>query len=129
MQSILVYDGTCGICTMLAHIAIEMDIYQKLIIIPYQDPKTLVLTSVTPAMGKKSAYIFHNGELLKGAKAIFIAMSLLPGIYGSIGHVLMFSPFVSLVEPIYRLVARYRSSISLFFRLNNCNVPQINLNN
>ena len=122
MQSILVYDGTCGICTLLVQIATKLDKYQRLMCIPYQIPKALLLTSVDATMGNKSAYTLYNGKLVKGAQAIFTAMSLLPGIYGAMGHVLRKSYFSSLVEPIYLLIAHYRGFISLLFGLQQCEV-------
>jgi len=121
-QATVVYDGHCGVCTALKIEAERRDRENRLRFVPFQSSDLEeVAPGVTRQMASKAVYVIRaDGRRFSGARAVFEAMRHLPGPWGSIGAIWAFPALSLLAEPIYRLVARNRATLSRWLNLNVC---------
>lgn len=80
-QVLVIFDGTCGLCSDLAGWALRLDRWQGLAWLPSQTPGLLDATGLTPRDVSAAAWaLLPDGELRRGAAAIAAAVdALVPG--------------------------------------------------
>lgn len=120
--ALVLYDGACGICQAFALWLMRLDRSQRLSLIPYQRADLHQLAPGVPQKAVEQALhtIDPSGHAHRGARAVFEALRRLPGIWGVVGTLLA-NPFLSaLSEPFYRLIARYRSTVSKLMKIQVC---------
>jgi predicted DCC family thiol-disulfide oxidoreductase YuxK len=120
--SIVFYDGTCGICQSFASWLMGLDQARGLSLVAYQqiDPSELP-APLTPEMTQQAMHLLDSqGNLYRGARAVFEAMRSLPGLWGCMGTVFSNRLMSSIAEPFYRLVANRRTVISRLLGLRVC---------
>ncbi len=120
--SLVLYDGTCGVCQAFALWLMRSDRAAQLSLIAYQHAD---LRRLTPGLTREELrqamhFIDAHGQCHRGARAVFEALKRMPGIWGRIGTLLA-TPFLStLAEPLYRLFAKHRTTVSKLLRLQVC---------
>ena len=120
-KSIVIYDGDCGICQLLANRAQKLDVRQKLLFLPFQDPSTEIVTRIPPHVYERSVcFISTEKRLYLGARAVFLIMGSLEKPLGPIGLALSKRPLFLPFELVYFLVSKFRRKISLLLGLPNC---------
>lgn len=119
---IVIFDGDCGICQALRRRAERLDTGRRLTFAAYQRADLDALApGLTRTQASKSLYaVREDGRRLRGARAFFAAMRRLPGVWGVVGRIGSLPPLVWIAEPVYRLVARYRGTISRWLGLTAC---------
>lgn len=70
-QTLIIYDGACGICQDFARLARRMDRAGKLALLPQQTPGLLTLVGLSAAEAERAAWaLLPDGRLLEGAAAM-----------------------------------------------------------
>ncbi|MCB2197768.1 DUF393 domain-containing protein [bacterium] len=123
---VIVYDGSCGICEALksfaaSHLAQGM----QLQFIAHQDPD---LAKYAPGVKvehaqEKVIVLLEDGTQLEGATGVAWVMKKMTDPWAQVGHILAVGPITQLAQPVYRMVARYRSRLSRLFGLTACPFP------
>lgn len=121
----VVFDGDCGICTASAEWIEAHDTEGDFDVVPYQLAALETLSpGLTPAMTSRSVYFIRaDGRRFKEGRAVFETLKHLPGIYHVVGWLLANPFFAALAWPGYRLVAHYRTRISVALGMTACAVP------
>ncbi len=120
--SIVFYDGACGICQSFASWLMGLDQAHGLSLVAYQqiDPAELP-ARLTPELTQQAMHLLDaQGNLFRGARAVFEALRSLPGFWGCMGTVFSNRLMSCIAEPIYRLVADHRTAISRVLGLHVC---------
>ncbi|HEY70958.1 MAG TPA: DUF393 domain-containing protein [Anaerolineae bacterium] len=120
--SIVFYDGNCGICQSFASWLMGLDQTRRLSLVAYQQiaPSELP-AALTPQMTQQAMHLLDSqGNLYRGARAVFEAMRSLPGFWGCLGAVFSNRLTSTIAEPFYRLVANHRTTISRLLGLHVC---------
>jgi len=122
----VIYDGGCGICQALKDRAQRLDRHGCLQFTAYQTADLArIAPDISPELARQALYtVRSNGRQDRGARAVFQAMRCLPGIWGMMGTIGVFPPVSLVCEPLYRLVARYRHTLSRWLRLNRCAIDE-----
>jgi predicted DCC family thiol-disulfide oxidoreductase YuxK len=120
--SIVFYDGACGICQSFASWLMGLDGAQSLNLVAYQQLEPSEFPApLTPEMTQQAMHLLDSqGNLFRGARAVFEAMRALPGLWGFMGAVFSNHLMSSIAEPFYRLVANHRTAISRLLGLRVC---------
>lgn len=125
MSDLLIFDGDCGICTSSAEFMKQRTNNNVLSVKPYQ---ILELSKIHKDLNSdktsKSVYYYQEStsRVFSKSKAIFMALKKMNGIYKAMGY-LLDNPFVVFISnPIYSLIAKYRTKISKIFGLNACKI-------
>ncbi len=118
----IIFDGECGICNETRQWLEARDQGRRLRFLPYQ---TTDLGALSPGLiadmaSRAAFYVYPDGRHVGGARAVFLALKALPGLWGVVGSVGAFAPISLICEPFYRIVARNRSRISGWLGLNYC---------
>ena len=121
---IVIFDGDCGICNETREWAEARDRDKRLRFVPFQIAD---LDALSPGLTYEQAsrmawFIPASGRRMGGARAIFMILTRLPGMWRIVGAVGAFPPVSLLCEPFYRIVAHNRSRISGWLGLNYCMV-------
>ncbi len=125
-QDVVIFDGTCGVCSALKRAVQRRDEAGTLTFVAYQRGNLDEISpGLTPEMASRSVYfVSRDGRRFHGARAVFETMRRLPGGWGVVGTILAFPPLSLLAEPIYRLVARNRGLISRRLGLTHPEIPR-----
>jgi predicted DCC family thiol-disulfide oxidoreductase YuxK len=126
-QDVVIFDGDCGICNATREWAEARDRAGHLRFVPFQSAD---LDAVSPGLtagmaGRMAWLITSGGRRFGGARAIFMILTRLPGVWPLLGAVGAFPPVNLLCEPFYRVIAANRSRISGWLGLTHCRVPEI----
>lgn len=110
---VLLFDGTCGICTRCARWLRERDPDGKILTVPSQSAGWRARFSVTPEDAARRVYaIDATGRKFAGAAAINRALEELGGTAATIGKLYRFPPIALIENALYPLIARYRYLLS-----------------
>jgi predicted DCC family thiol-disulfide oxidoreductase YuxK len=120
----VLFDGDCGICNESRVWLEKRDTNHRLAFVPFQVADLEALSpGLTLEMTSHAAYFVRSdGWRAGGARAMFLSLSRLPGLWGVIGAVGAWLPVSLLCEPFYRIVASNRSRISGWLGLTYCMV-------
>lgn len=123
---LVLYDGECGICQATRRWAEQRDRLGHLCFVPYQHADLEALApGLSPDMAARAIYaIAPEGQRYRGARAVFMILRRLPGVWGVVGAVGALPPLSLLAEPFYRLVARHRAAISRRLRMAQCQLER-----
>lgn len=118
---IVIYDGECGVCQALKHWLERRDAQHCLKLIPYQIAQGEEVASFVPLDQMKEALflISEKGKVYRGAQALLELLKRLTGFWKGVGIIFTFLPLSLLLEPFYRLFARYRRPLSKILGLKN----------
>ena len=119
IQGTVIYDGTCNLCHAFVEYSKRIDTGEKLRFLQSQDGD---LNSISPGLttdmtGKSVFFIRRDGQRLSGARAIYEICKTIPGLVGVFGTIMSFPLFSALSEPLYRVAASRRHSLSKRFGL------------
>jgi predicted DCC family thiol-disulfide oxidoreductase YuxK len=106
----VVYDGECAICQAFYGWATEKDSHGGL---RFEASQSEALPAVAPAVSAARAkdalaFVRSDGQVVYGARAMFLTIGRLPGAWGLLGRVMSSRALSLLCEPAYRLFARHR---------------------
>jgi len=106
----VVYDGQCAVCQTFYGWASSKDSQGRLGFTPVQAEG---LAGAAPQVDRARAmqalaFVRPDGTVVYGARAMFLTMGRLAGLWGLIGRVMAWPPLSLLAEPAYRLLARHR---------------------
>ena len=123
-ETILFYDGLCGLCDHLVQFLVEHDIHGRIYFMPIQSERAKRLLMEKGVSEREIAelstvYLLSNAVVYKRSRAVFHVVSFLPRPW-SLSKGLLWIPSF-LADPFYRLVARIRYRI--FGRLDQCRIP------
>jgi predicted DCC family thiol-disulfide oxidoreductase YuxK len=123
-KPLVIFDGDCGICTWSAEWIEARDSQQQALAVePYQTTD-LERYDLTPEQTSRSVYLaLPDGTTYKEARAVFETLKRLPGIYGVVGALLANPAAARLARPVYRWVARNRTTISQRLGMTACALP------
>jgi predicted DCC family thiol-disulfide oxidoreductase YuxK len=119
-REVIVYDGDCPVCRTLKAVAEHRLDQDTVKFAPFQAADLEQLSpGLTPEMAEQAMYlILKDGRRVGGARAFLSAMRQMEGPWGLLGRLLY--PLGPILEPFYKLFARYRHWIApLFERGNN----------
>lgn len=121
---VLLFDGTCGICTRCARWVRERDTDGKILTVPSQSPYWSARFSVTPEDAARRVYaIDATGRKFVGAAAINRALEELGGNAAIVGKLYRFPPVAIIENALYLLIARYRYLLSRWGDKPACDDP------
>jgi len=114
-----------GACTWSVRWLAQHDPAKRLTFVPCQAANLEARApGVTRAACQRAVVFVAPGEQPRsGARAVFAALALLPGLWGRIGRFLL--PAAWLFEPGYRLVARFRHRLSGWLGLDACRLDNV----
>jgi len=105
---LLIYDGDCGVCRLWVHYWKSLT-GDRVRYAPFQNV-ALDFPEIPPEDFKKFVvFITPDGELYKGADAVFMVLTCSPGESWFLWFYLKIPGFSSISEAVYRLVASHRS--------------------
>ncbi|MBI2845003.1 MAG: DUF393 domain-containing protein [Chloroflexi bacterium] len=115
----VIFDGECGACRALKEMAAKYDTRRKLEFIPSQSAE---LESISPHLtremtGEAFYFVAEDGRIFRESRAVFEVMKHMSGLWAVLGRVLSLPGITLLADPLYRLFARHRHSISKQLRL------------
>ncbi len=113
----IIYDGECPVCLSLKQVAESKNSSEPLEFIPYQaESFTERSEGLTRQQASQALYVItKDGSQTRGARAVFDVMKSLPGFWRVAGKILSFPPLAWLAEPAYRLFARHRHKMTMFY--------------
>jgi predicted DCC family thiol-disulfide oxidoreductase YuxK len=120
----VIFDGDCGVCQALRARAARLDCAGRLHFVPNQaaDLETLA-PGLTRAEASRALYaVAPDGRRWRGARAFFVTMRHLPGVWRWIGAVGALPPLSLLAEPCYQLIAHHRARVSRWLGLDACRI-------
>ena len=115
-RDVIIYDGDCPVCRTLKGEAEQRLNQDKVQFEPFQSADLEALSpGLTPKMAEQAMYlILQDGRRVGGARAFLAVMRQMEGFSGLVGRLLY--PISPVLEPFYRLFARYRHRIAPFFQ-------------
>lgn len=118
----VIYDGDCGICNALRIWVQARDTAEHVQFIPNQSADLAQLApDLTPDHVRRAVYAVRaSGQSCQGARAIFTTLRFLPGLWGIVGRIGAVPVVSWLAEPVYRLIAHHRATISRRLDLTQC---------
>jgi predicted DCC family thiol-disulfide oxidoreductase YuxK len=114
-RQVIVYDGNCPVCRILKGQAERRLDRDQVRFEAFQTADLEELSpGLTPEMAEQAMYlVLSDGRRVGGARAFFAVMRQTNGFWGPVGRLLY--PVSPLLEPFYRLFARYRNWIAPLF--------------
>ena len=106
----VVYDGECAVCQAFYGWATEKDSLGHL---KFEASQSATLQAVAPGVSADRAknalaFVRPDGQVVYGARAMFLTMGRLPGAWGLLGSTMSLPVLSLFCEPAYRLFARHR---------------------
>ena len=121
---VLLFDGTCGICTRCARWVRERDKDGKILTVPSQSPYWSSRFSVTPEDAERRVYAMDaTGRKFAGAAAINRVLEELGGNAAILGKLYRFPPLAVIENALYPVVAHYRYLLSRWGDRPACDDP------
>ncbi|MDQ7030609.1 MAG: DUF393 domain-containing protein [Ardenticatenia bacterium] len=119
-RALLIYDGDCGLCSALIEWVRQRDRGQRLTCAPYQhvSPERLSPGLTRVACAQAVCLVRPGHGHVTGARAVAEVFCLLPSPWAHVGRLVR--PWSPLLEPAYRLIARYRHRLSALLGLPTC---------
>ncbi len=118
----VLYDASCGICSMSAELARRLDLAGHLSIVANDDPKAWPSQLDFAWRDKSIVVVDGSGQAWVEERAIAAVLRALPG--GLLASWLVLVPGLrALVRKAYRWVAKNRMNISVWCGLGVCGVP------
>jgi predicted DCC family thiol-disulfide oxidoreductase YuxK len=110
----IVYDRECQICQEFKDFSEKQNPESDSTFIPFQEEIESGRASVSMLRAYENSIVVttEQGEVYRGARAVFAVLKSFPGLLGILGKVLFLPPFYWIAEPIYKLFARHRHRIS-----------------
>lgn len=119
-QTIVFFDGLCGLCNGIVDFLIRKDTKSKLRFAPLQGSTAAKILSVSEREDLDSIVVIHNGKKLKHSSAVLLATNQIGGAWGSLATLAMVFP-ESFRNLVYRWVAKNR--YAWFGKLDVCRIP------
>lgn len=121
---VLLFDGTCGICTRSARWVRERDTGGKILVVPSQLPSWRSRFSITAEDAEHRVYaIDANGRKFAGAAAVNRTLEELGGFASILGKFYRFPPIALFENALYPVIARYRYLLSRWGDSPACDDP------
>ena len=118
-SGLVLWDGTCGICTLGYNFINNIDSNNHLQLQTIQDYNNSTQRKDQSKSLDTISFNSIDGTEYIEARAIFEILKTLPGWWGAVGKVFSNRLMVSFFTPIYRLIAQYRHNLSYWLRLNS----------
>jgi predicted DCC family thiol-disulfide oxidoreductase YuxK len=123
-ETILFYDGLCGLCDQLVQFLLKHDSHGRIYYVALQSDlakKLLMERGVAQEelLELSTVYFLQDDVVYRRSGAVLRVVSLLPAPWSLAKVFLIIPPF--LADPLYRLVANLRYRI--FGRLDQCRIP------
>jgi len=123
-ESILFFDGLCGLCDHLVQFLLKHDREGRIFFAPIQSDfaRTLLTQKGVPPeelAELSTVYFLNQGALTRRSRAIFGVLGCLPAPWSFLEWLRIFPAF--LTDPAYRWVSRIRYRV--FGRLDQCRIP------
>jgi predicted DCC family thiol-disulfide oxidoreductase YuxK len=112
-QHLILFDGACGFCRRAVAWLKARDEGAWFIAVPYQEAPSPPMTPALYAACKQAVHVVQrDGTILKAGRAVLHILEHAG--WGRLARVLAHPPFLWLVEPAYRVVARNRPFFGRF---------------
>ena len=107
----VLYDGKCGVCSLLASEARRRDGQQRLELLPYQTQSTADLPARVSKNDLECALhvVLEDGNVVRSAEAVFAVLEALPAPWSWAARIGSVPPALWLAERLYPLFARHRN--------------------
>jgi predicted DCC family thiol-disulfide oxidoreductase YuxK len=110
---VMVFDGTCGICTRYAEWVLAQDRGGLICAVPNQAPGVLERYGLTRAQVDRELWAIHpTGHQAAGAAAVARILALLGGPWWALAALYEVPPLAWLADRAYRVVATNRSRLA-----------------
>lgn len=123
IKNYILYDGDCGICSYSAEWLSKRLSSELFIIIPFDEELDISKKfKFNLDLALKTVIFVQSDQYYTESRAIFEIAKHLPLIFKITGLLFSNKFFEIIFNPIYRLVAKHRASISKLFGLQACKV-------
>jgi predicted DCC family thiol-disulfide oxidoreductase YuxK len=119
-QTIVFFDGLCGLCNGLVDFLIRKDTSGRLLFAPLQGSTAAARLSETERRDLDSIVVFYREKKFKHSTAVLMALSEIGAPWRSAAAIGMVFP-EPLRNAIYRVIAKYR--YAWFGKLDVCRIP------
>lgn len=129
MEKIIIFDDNCGICNFAINFVKAKSIANEIVYIqnsylPNNDFNLLLDSNDIKKLANETVIFIDKYGFYTKIKAIAKILIEMKFPYWLFGKILNKTLFIFLLNPIYDFVARNRSKISRFFRLDSCKVNE-----
>lgn len=118
-QTIVFYDGVCGLCTQSVQLLLKLDRHHRLLFAPLQGTTYQTLTN-TENTTFDSIVVYTNNQLFTEVKALQRIGKTLGGFWNILRIIsFIIPPFIG--NALYRLIAKHR--YKMFGKHDHCHLP------
>lgn len=118
-QTILFFDGVCGLCNRSVDFLIRRDKHNRLLFAPLQGQTAKEMLPEKAITDLNSMALLDNGHLYYKSTAVLRSVKRMGGLWSIFSAFLLIPAFLR--DPIYNLVAQFRYRV--FGKKESCRIP------